>query len=529
MRKWIGFLVLLMALAACSPPESAPTVTLVADGETRTLTTEALTVRDLLVEANVALDENDRVAPAEPTLIEDGMTIRVTRVETRTEVEEREIPFGRRTVRDATIPEGETQLLESGIMGLEEITYRITIEDGIEVDRQVIKRETVREPRTEVLLVGARAERKAVPITGTVAYAADRNAWVMQSTSLNQRQLTSEGDLDERVFALSSDGSHLLFTRIPTATEPLTGTDAPEDGPPLNTLWAIDATAADAEPVRLDVDGVLWAAWEPDCAIAPTRARCSIAYATGERAEGNPGWKANNDLWMARPRLSDGRLFAPRRVVAPGGGGAYGWWGTTYAWSPDGNELAYARTDEVGLIRVYDGRETTLAGFAPYRTYAPWAWAPTISWSSDGAFIVTTLHGPGPTGERPEESPVFDVWALSSDGAITAELVSEAGMWAAPTYAPAGDQIAFGRARSPYASQSSGYDLYLMDADGSDRRHVFPPQGDLGLEYPEVAWGPQSERLIVVYQGNLYMIELIEDEIYQLTDDGGVAAVRWRW
>jgi Tol biopolymer transport system component len=102
-------------------------------------------------------------------------------------------------------------------------------------------------------------------------------------------------------------------------------------------------------------------------------------------------------------------------------------------------------------------------------------------------------------------------------------------MWAAPTYAPAGDQIAFGRARSPYASQSSGYDLYLMDADGSDRRHVFPPQGDLGLEYPEVAWGPQSERLIVVYQGNLYMIELIEDEIYQLTDDGGVAAVRWRW
>ncbi len=514
---------------ACAPPEHATTVTLVVDGETRTLTTEVLTVRDLLRETNVTLDENDRVAPAEPTLIEDGMTVRVTRVETRTEVEEREIPFGRRTVRDATVPQGETQLLESGITGLEEVTYRITLEDGVEVDRRVIKRETVREPRTEVLLVGSRAERKAVSITGTVAYAADRNAWVMQSTSLNRRRLTYEGDLDGRVFALSSDGSHLLFTRVPTPTEPLTGTAEPEDDLPLNTLWALETTAADAEPVRLDVDSVLWAAWEPNCAIAPTRARCSIAYATGERDAGNPGWEANNDLWIARPRLTDGRLFAQRRVVAPSGGGAYGWWGTTYAWSPNGNELAYARTDEVGVVRAYGGRETTLAEFAPYRTYAPWAWAPTVSWSPDSAFIVTTLHGPGPTEETPEESPVFDVWVLSADGTITAELISEAGMWAAPTYAPSGERIAFGRARSPYASQSSGYDLYVMDADGSDRRHVFPPQGELGLEYPDLAWGPKDERILVVYRGNLYLIELTNDEVHQLTDSGGVTAVRWRW
>jgi Tol biopolymer transport system component len=170
-----------------------------------------------------------------------------------------------------------------------------------------------------------------------------------------------------------------------------------------------------------------------------------------------------------------------------------------------------------------------LVRFPPYRTYAPWVWTPTVSWSPEGSFIVTTLHGPAPTGEASEDSPVFDVWTLAANGTLTAELVSEAGMWAAPAYAPEGDCIAFGHARSPYASPTSGYDLYLMDRDGSDRRRLFPPAGEIGLEYPEMAWGPGGDRLIVVYQGNLYLIHATDDNVHQLTGEGGVTAIHWRW
>jgi len=102
-------------------------------------------------------------------------------------------------------------------------------------------------------------------------------------------------------------------------------------------------------------------------------------------------------------------------------------------------------------------------------------------------------------------------------------------MWAAPIYAPEGGDILFGRARSPYASQNSGYDLYLIDRDGSDRRRLFPPEEEIGLEYPEVAWGPGGERLIVVYQGNLYMLFPEDGGLHQLTEEGGVTTVRWRW
>lgn len=519
MGKRIAVLGLLFLTVACVP-DSSRTVTLVADGQTRVLATEALTVRDLLAEANITLDVDDRVEPVEPTFIVNGMTIRVVRVETRTEVEQREIPFERRTVRDASIPAGETRLLEAGITGIEELTYRITVEDGVEVGRQLARQVTIREPRAEVILIGAQAELEPVPIMGTVAYLANRNAWVMQTTSPNRRRLTSTGDLDGRVFALSPDGAYLLFTRVSTET----GATAP-----LNTLWMIETATADAEPVQLNVESILWAGWAPECQGIPGGGNCRIAYATGVRAEGNPGWKAENDLWIASPRARDGRLLNRSRIVAPTG--AYGWWGSVYAWAPDGRSLAYARADEVGTVRVSNGQQTPLFRFPAYRTYAAWVWTPTVSWSPEGQFIVTTLHGPAPTGGEPEDSPVFDVWALAANGTITAELVSEAGMWAAPAYAPEGDLIAFGHARSPYVSATSGYDLCVMDRDGSDRRTLFPPAGEIGLDDPvdKIAWGPGGDRLIVVYQGNLYLLGVVDGSVRQLTAEGNATRVLWEW
>ena len=129
----------------------------------------------------------------------------------------------------------------------------------------------------------------------------------------------------------------------------------------------------------------------------------------------------------------------------------------------------------------------------------------------------------------PEDSPVFDVWVLAANETLTVELVSEAGMWAAPKYAPSGDDIVFGRARSPHASQTSGYTLHLVDRDGSDLRPLYPPPQEIGLDYPEVAWGPGGDQIIFVYQGNLHLINTFSGEVSQLTEEGSATAVQWRW
>ena len=503
----------------CAPGTHAPVVTLVVDGETREMLTDARTVQGLLSEAGVSLGDEDWVTPAEPTIVSDGMTVRVTRVETRSEIERLEMPFDRRIVRDASVPEGDSRLLEPGVIGLEELTYQITVEDGVEGDRRLVSRVTVQEPRTEIVLIGARSDQTSISIPGTITYIADGNAWVIRRMSPNQRRLTHQGDLDGRVFALTSDGSHLLFTRTPTDSESHVS---------VNTLWVINTHMAAADPVQLEVDSVLWAAWEPACDVQSSSTGCAIAYSTGERAAGNPDWRANNDLWTAEFRPLTGELEAIRQILGPTAGGSYGWWGTTYAWAPDGQRFAYAQADEVGIIDADDGRKTALAQFPPYRTDGPWAWVPGVDWSPEGEFIITTLHGPARTGEHPEDSPVFDVWALAADATLSVKLDSEAGMWSAAAFASETDHIAFGRARNPFGSDTSRYDLYIMDRDGSDRQLLFPPPDQIGLQYPTMAWEPAGRRLVVVYRDNLFLVHVPDGDVDQITSDGGVTAVDWR-
>jgi len=269
MRKWIPLLALIALLAACAPvADDLITITLIADGEKRSFDTSAVTVRDVLSETATTIGEYDRVTPVEHTLVENGMTIRVTRVEIQIEKVRQDIPFERRTVRDASVPEGQTRLLEPGVTGIEELTYRVTFEDSVQVSRQLIQEVTTLEPRTEVILIGARAEIKPVPITGTVAYIADRNAWVMIENSADRHRRTFSGDLDGRVFAASPGGTHLLFTRSTTET----GASAP-----INTLWLIEAATSEAEPIRLMAENVLWAEWEPGCTVKETGTGCRIS------------------------------------------------------------------------------------------------------------------------------------------------------------------------------------------------------------------------------------------------------------
>jgi Tol biopolymer transport system component len=330
--------------------------------------------------------------------------------------------------------------------------------------------------------------------------------------------LTSDGSLDTRVFALAPDGSYLLFTRRTTETL---------NSGALNSLWLIDTTAENAEPIDLRLTDLLWAGWSPDGE--------TIAYSTGEIAVSTPGWQAHNDLWTAQ--LDDDQRLVRRREVLQGtASGAYFWWGRRYAWSPDRRLIAYAQADSVGYIRLQDGRQIDLRRFAPLRTYSDWVWVPDLSWSPDSRFLTCVIHGPSITGDLPEDSQVFDVWVFDIEQPLTVKQVNEAGMWATPAWSPAytegqedhtNSQIAYARARSPYESVSSGYDLYVMDRDGSNRRRIFPPEGDLGLKTPQLAWGPTGRQLTAIHQNDLFLIDLDRDLIRRLTVDSSVQAVVW--
>jgi WD40 repeat protein len=453
----------------------------------------------------------DRVEPDLYVVVSGGLNVAVTRVEEVFETEREPLPFSHQTMRSEAVPEGERRLLKTGANGEVELTYKVTLEDGIEVAREQVRREIVVEPVDEIVLVGVKGELTSVPISGTIVYLSGGNAWVMRESSDLRRNVTGSGELDGRVFALSDDGSRLLFTRAMVG----------DVDTPLNSLWMARTSLVGEDPVYLGMTGVVWADWAPDGR--------RLAYSTAERSGGVPGWKANNDLWlMTLPEEGSDQEAQIDRILPPTAEVPYAWWGRTFSWSPDGNYLAYGQADEVGIVAISDRIALPLASFSPFRTQSHWAWVPAVSWSSDGYLLSFAMHEGDLEGQDPEDSPVFGLWAASAEGELLVRLQEEVGMWSGPRWSPAPPGLlVYGQAQSPRNSQDSRYDLWVMDRDGSNKRHLFPPEGLMGLIAPTAAWSPSGEALLVEYEGNLYRIGVGTGDLQQLTSDGQSSHPRW--
>lgn len=497
-----------LLLAACTTtlPAEPNRVTLSVDGKQRVIVTELATVRDLLTAEGITIGDLDRVTPPETAALRNGMAIAVVRVVRLTETVSETLPYGRQVLRDATVPEGETRLLQSGRAGVLERAYRITLEDGVEVERTLMQEAITESPQDEIRLVGTRPNVDTVIITGTLAYMNHQDAWILRGSNRTRRRLTALGDLDGRVFALSPDATKLLFTRAVTEADH------------INALWLIRTGEADPDPIPLNVNDVLWAGWHPKDA--------RIAWTTAAVIEAAPGWRGQNDLWTAILSVQNA-LISRREVLKPEAGGGYGWWGTRYAWSPTDDTLAYSQPDTVGVVTLRDARRTPLLTFPAYRTYSSWAWNPAIAWSPDGNFIATVIHAPSPNIADPEESPVFNVWQIAATGEYSAAMVTEAGMWATPSFAPDGSALLFGRALIPYRSDTSPHRLCLIDRDGSDQR-CFDAPGETGIELPSWRWSPDGDVIAFVLLGDIYLLTPGDGSIIPLVDDGGITQVDWR-
>jgi hypothetical protein len=526
----ISILLVLLIPAACTPAPNSESmvITVIADGRQRSFVYDQhIPVGQFLEleEVSVTLGDLDRVNPPSFTQISDGMTITVVHVEEQTECQDRTIPYQQQRVPIEGLAPGEERLAQPGVNGIEQACYRTTFWDGQVHDRVEIPQPVlVQAPQDEIIWVGVDATTlEPAPITGTLAYISHGNAWIMRGSSATKRLLTNSGRLDDIVFELSSNGNQLLYTQSFDET-------AEDADIYFNTLWVIlDARAN--EPVASELsllNNILYAEWVPNQPF-------TFSYSAGEARESGPGWQAFNDLWLMRIDEADASLLSPRNLVEASAGGVYGWWGTQFRWGPDGSALAWSRADSVGLVDLETGELRPLLQFPVYLTYQDWIWQPSLSWSPDGSILLTIVHGPPFGSEQPENSPVFNVAVTAMDGSFQTEIVERAGMWAEPHFSPFVQQesefpqgyIAYLQARHPLNSRNDEYDLYVADRDGSNARPIFPEPGQPGISSPELAWSPDGRQLALIYQGNLWVIDVSSGHAQQLTIDGGASSPRW--
>lgn len=492
-----------------------------ADGNTKSVDIPSgITVQVALEQAGITVNSLDRITPPSQTLLTNATVITLTRVSERFEIEEKIISFQRQTVRNESLPEGQTLLIQPGINGIQQITYRIVEENGLETSNTIFKSVSLSDPLPEIIMVGVQTPFTAIPISGTMVYLTAGNAWIMEGTTGERRPLITTGDLDGRVFSLSPDGEWLLYTR---------GADDGDDY--INDLWALEVNRDPLKPIYMRVDNVIhFADW------IPGTSSLKVSYSTVEPREIAPGWQANNDLQTITIN-PNGIVLNQREIIEANSGGIYGWWGTNFSWSTDGEYLAFTRPDSIGVVDLENGEFIDLIDLIPLQTRSDWAWVPGLGWSPDSAVLYTVNHVPMSGLSSNEMSPLFDLTAITLDESLEIPLNPQSGMFAYPVPSPKLDGnrflIAYLQAIFPEQSETSRYRLMLMDRDGSNRQNIFPPEGAPGLEPQSIVWSKSFEEgsapwLALIYQGNLWLIDPATNQAKQITGDGSIGRIDWK-
>ncbi|MFF4353224.1 ubiquitin-like domain-containing protein [Streptomyces sp. NPDC001530] len=138
------------------------TVTIMADGRTRTIRTNAASVREAVEEAGITLRGQDTTSVAPGSFPRDGQTVTVLRVTRSKEVREEPIPFEVRRSQDPQLFRGTEVVERAGQTGARRVTYALRTVNGVRQKPRRTKSEVVREPRAALVKVGTKPRPPSV-------------------------------------------------------------------------------------------------------------------------------------------------------------------------------------------------------------------------------------------------------------------------------------------------------------------------------------------------------------------------------
>ena len=118
--------------------------------------TTSTTVADFLKNQDVQLNELDKVEPALTDELTDKRDVTITRIEKVTDVVEEPIAFNVVEKNDDNIEKGVQKVINSGKEGKQEKHFEVTIENGQEVARKLLKTETVQKSEDRVVALGTK-------------------------------------------------------------------------------------------------------------------------------------------------------------------------------------------------------------------------------------------------------------------------------------------------------------------------------------------------------------------------------------
>ena len=476
-------------LAACATlSETVPlyhVVLRVDDVERAYALSEPATVGDLLNLAQLTLGEEDHLSHPQEEPLVDGLVVVLKRKSERTECVLTPISFGEKRLPNELLAPGETRAGPRGKMGSERVCNYIEIRKG-ETSQREISRELVSLPIDQITYFGPDWQTPPMDINGTIAYLSHGSVWIMRENSAERRPISRAMDGDSDVFQLSANGEHLLYSRKTSAEH--------------HQLWLLRSTSNWQQPA------LLLEAQDPMAAIWHPQEPATIYFAR----KGDDPALIKRKIELTNGRVLEEEIAHPRLAAQPQ---------SRFLFNDKGNQMAYAQPGELGIFDTVTQSAQPLARFTPQLTKDGDWWLPPLAWTKDGLFLLTVL--PTPINAQPNR---FDIVIFAVDGRFRATLFEDVGMMAEVQPSPnTSAVIAFTRQYPEHQA------IHLADRDGSNERRLFPLENRSGIQtLSTLTWGPNGQELLVIADGNLWLIAADSGAAKRLSGDGGVQALNWR-
>ncbi|SEB19990.1 Uncharacterized conserved protein YabE, contains G5 and tandem DUF348 domains [Thalassobacillus cyri] len=140
-------------------------VTIHDGGKKKKVWTTASTVGDFLEDQKIELGKLDELKPKKSKQLNGETPIHITRVEKVTDVVEEEIDFSVVTKQDSSLLKGKRKVVSDGEKGLVTKKYEVTLKNGEEVNRKLIKEENKKDSKNKIVAIGTKQPEKQTVTT----------------------------------------------------------------------------------------------------------------------------------------------------------------------------------------------------------------------------------------------------------------------------------------------------------------------------------------------------------------------------
>ncbi|MBM7573138.1 G5 and 3D domain-containing protein [Aquibacillus albus] len=162
-------------------------------GQEKQVWTTGGTVGGLLKDQQVELNELDRLEPNTAASLSSDTTITITRVEKVTDIVEEQKDYSVITRNDHTLEKGKRKVVSPGKEGVVAKHYEVTLENGEEVSRELIKEEVKQDSEKRIVAVGTKVIQNTAATT--VSRGDDKvvETLYMEATAYNWNCATCSG------------------------------------------------------------------------------------------------------------------------------------------------------------------------------------------------------------------------------------------------------------------------------------------------------------------------------------------------